>query len=83
MKAQTIGMIAIHQEGSTVTIHRLKMCGLLLGLALVKRKAIAEEINADLENDCMVCYEPAMQIHSRCLSDPRKSVDHNFDNALR
>ena len=115
MKAQTIGMIAIHQEGSTVTIHRLKMCGLLLGLALVKRratqlkpekiridelssqleklyteallevlnKAIAEEINADLENDCMVCYEPAMEIHSRCLSDPRESVDHNFDNALR
>ena len=49
----------------------------------VLNKAIAEEINADLENDCMVCYEPAMQIHSRCLSDPRESVDHNFDNALR
>ena len=45
-------------------------------------KAMAEEINAALENECITCYEPAVQIHSCYLSDPREKVGHNFDDAF-
>ena len=114
VKVQSNTMIAIHQEGSTVTIHSLKMPEFLPDLGLAKRwatqlkpgkiridelssepeklftealledlsKAMAEEINAALENECITCYEPAVQIHSGYLSDPREKVGHNVDDAF-
>ena len=39
MKVQTNGVIAIHQEDSTVTIHTLKMRGFIQDLGLAKRRA--------------------------------------------
>ena len=39
VKVQTNGMIAIHQEDSTVTIHPLKMRGFMQDLRLAKRRA--------------------------------------------
>ena len=41
-------------------------------------KTIAEEINAVLKNECMACYEPAVQVHSYYLSDPQEKVDRNL-----
>ena len=46
-------------------------------------KAIAAEINAVLKNECMACYEPAVQVYPCYLSDPREKVDGNFDNVFR
>ena len=46
-------------------------------------KAIAEEIIAVLKNECMACYELAVQVHSCYLSNPREKVDRNFDNAFQ
>ena len=39
VKVQTNGIITIHQEDSTVTIHPLKMCGFIHDLGLAKRRA--------------------------------------------
>ena len=36
-----------------------------------------------LKNEFMACYEPAVQVHSCCLSDPRDKVDRNFDNVFQ
>ena len=49
----------------------------------VLSKAIAEKINATLENVCMTCYKPAVQVHSCYLTDPREKVNCNFDNAFQ
>ena len=115
VKGQTNGMITIHQENSTVTIHRLKKRGFIQDLELAKRratqlkpekiridelscqpeklyteallevlrKAIAEEINTTLKNECMACFDPAVQVHSCYLNNPRGNVDRNFDNAFQ
>ena len=115
VKVQAKGMVAIHQEGSTVTNHPLKMRGFLQDLGLAKRramqlkpkkirfhelssqseklytealvevlgKAIAEKIRVASKNECMVCCEQAMQIHSCYLSNLREEVDRNFDKAFR
>ena len=115
MKVQANGVIAIHQGDSTVTIHPLKMCGLMQDLGLAKlattqlkpvkiridepsyqpeklhaeallevlSKAIAEEINTTLKNECMTCYDPAVQAHSCYLNNPREKVDRNFDNVFQ
>ena len=48
----------------------------------VLSKAIAEEINTTLKNECMACYDPAVQVHSYYLNNPRGKVDRNFDNAF-
>ena len=49
----------------------------------VLSKAIAEEINTTLKNECMACYDPAVQVHSCYLNNPREKVDRNFDNAFQ
>ena len=49
----------------------------------VLKKAIAEEINTTLKNECMACYDPAVQVHSCYLNNPREKVDRNFDNAFQ
>ena len=46
-------------------------------------KAIAEEINAVLKNECMACNEPARQVHCCYRNNTREKVDHNFDNAFQ
>ena len=46
-------------------------------------KVIAEEINTTLKNECMACFDPAVQVHSCCLNNPREKVDRNFDNAFQ
>ena len=46
-------------------------------------KAIAEEINTTLKNECMACFDPAVQVHSCYLNNPREKEDRNFDNAFR
>ena len=48
----------------------------------VLSKAIAEEINT-VKNECMACFEPAVQVRFYHLSDPQKKVNCNFDNALQ
>ena len=49
----------------------------------VLSKVIAEEINTTLKNECMACYDPAVQVHSCYLNNPREKVDRNFDNAFQ
>ena len=49
----------------------------------VLSKVIAEEINATLKNECMAYYDPAVQVHSCYLNNPREKVNHNFDNAFQ
>ena len=49
----------------------------------VLSEAIAEEINTTLKNECMVCFELAVQVHSCYLNNPREKVDHNFHNAFQ
>ena len=46
-------------------------------------EAIVEEINTTLKNECMVCFDPAVQVHSCYLNYPREKVDRNFDNAFQ
>ena len=48
----------------------------------VLSKAMAEEINT-VKNECMACFEPAVQVRFYYLSDPQKKVNCNFDNALQ
>ena len=36
-----------------------------------------------LKNECMACYEPAVQVHYCYLRDPREKVDRNFDNKFQ
>ena len=31
----------------------------------------------------MACFEPAVQVHSCYLNNPREKVDRNFDNAFQ
>ena len=115
MKVQTNGMIAIHQGGSTVTSHALKMRGFIQDLGLTKRRAtqlkpektqidelsyqpgklytealmdvlsksIEEGINTTLKNEFMACFDPALQVRSCYLNNPREKVDCNFDNAFQ
>ena len=47
------------------------------------RKAIAEGINTTLKNECMACYDPAVEVLSCYLNNPREKVDRNFDNAFQ
>ena len=49
----------------------------------VLSKAIAEEINTTLKNECMACYDLLVQVHSCYLNNPQGKVDHNFDNAFQ
>ena len=49
----------------------------------VSSKAITEEINATLKNECIACYDPAVQVHSCYLNNPQEKVDCNFDNAFQ
>ena len=46
----------------------------------VLSKFIIEEINATLKNECMVCCDLPVQVHSCYLNNPREKVDRNFDN---
>ena len=45
-------------------------------------KTIAEEISTTFKNECMTYYDPAVQVHSCYLNNPRDKVDRNFDNAF-
>ena len=49
----------------------------------VLSKAISEEINTTLKSKCMVCYDPALQVHACYLNNPLEKVDRNFDNAFQ
>ena len=49
----------------------------------VLSKVIAEEINKTLKNECMACYDLAVQVHSCNLNNPREKVDPNFDIAFQ
>ena len=49
----------------------------------VLSKTIAEEINTTLKIECMACFDPAVQVHSCYLNNPREKVDRNFDNAFQ
>ena len=46
-------------------------------------KAIAEEINTTLKNECMACYDTAVQVLSCYQNNPQEKVDRNFDNAFQ
>ena len=46
-------------------------------------KAIAEEVNTILKNECMACFDPALQVQCCYLSNPWKNVDCNFDDAFQ
>ena len=46
-------------------------------------KAIAEEINTTLKNECIVCYDPGVLVLSCYLNNLRKKVDCNSDNAFQ
>ena len=46
-------------------------------------KAITEEIKTTLKNECMTCYDPAVQVHFCYLNNPREKVDRNFDNEFQ
>ena len=49
----------------------------------VLSKVIAEEINKTLKNECMACYDLAVQVHSCYLNNPREKVDPNSDIAFQ
>ena len=49
----------------------------------VLSKAIAEEINTTLKNECMACLDVAVQVHSCYQNNTREKVDHDFDNAFQ
>ena len=49
----------------------------------VLSKNILEEINTTLKNECMACFDPAVQVHSCYLNNPREKVDRNFDNGFQ
>ena len=49
----------------------------------VLSKTILEEINTTLKNECMACFDPAVQVHSCYLNNPREKVDRNFDNGFQ
>ena len=49
----------------------------------VLSKSIAEEINTAIKNECMTCFDPAVQVHSCYLNNPPEKVDRNFDNAFQ
>ena len=52
-------------------------------LLKVLSKSIPEAINTTLKNECMACYDPAVQVHSCYLNNPREKIDGNFDNAFQ
>ena len=49
----------------------------------VLSKAFTEEINMTLKNECMVCYDPVVQVHFCYLNNPWEKVDCNFDNMFQ
>ena len=49
----------------------------------VLSQATSEEINTALKDECMVCFDPAVQVHSCYLNNQREKVDRNFDNAFQ
>ena len=73
-------MVAIHERNSTVAVHFQKIQTDELSyqpeklyteaLLKVLSKAIVEEINRILKRECMVCYDPAVQIHSSYMNSP-------------
>ena len=38
----------------------------------VMSKAIAEEINTTLKNECMACYDPTVQVHEQPTGKSRR-----------
>ena len=48
----------------------------------VLSKAIVQEINTTLNNQCMACYDPEVQVHSCYLNNPREKLDRSFDNTF-
>ena len=48
----------------------------------VLSKAIVQEINTTLNNQCMACYDPEVQVHSCYLDNPREKLDRSFDNTF-
>ena len=44
----------------------------------VLSKAIAEEINTTLKNECKACFDLVVQVHSCYLNNPREKVDRNL-----
>ena len=49
----------------------------------VLSKALAEVINTTLKNECAACFDPAVQVHSCYLNNPRENADRNFDNGFQ
>ena len=49
----------------------------------VLSKFIAGEIKTTLKNECIAYYDPAVQVHSCYLKNPREKVDRNFDKVFR
>ena len=49
----------------------------------VLSKSIAEEVNTVLKNEFVACYDPAVQVRSCYLNNPREKVGRNFDNAFQ
>ena len=48
-----------------------------------QRKKLYTEINMTLKNECIACYDPAVQAHSYYLNKSWEKVDHNFENAFQ
>ena len=64
VKVQTNGMITIHQEDSTVTIHPLKICGFMQDLVLVKRGTT--QLKPDKIRIHKLSYQPE-KLHTEAL----------------
>ena len=52
-------------------------------LVEVLSKAITDEINPTLKDQCMECYDPTVKVHTCYLNNPREKVDRDFDNAFQ
>ena len=46
-------------------------------------KAIPDEINTTLKNESMAFYDPAVQVHSCYLNNPREKAERIFDNVFQ
>ena len=81
VKGQTNGMITIHQENSTVTIHRLKIRGFIQDLELAKRRATQlkpEKIRID-ELSC----QPEKLYTEALLEVLRKAIAEEINTTLK
>ena len=81
MKVQTNGVITIHQEDATVTIHPLKMCRFMQDLGLAKRRA--KQLKPEKIRIDELSYQPEKLYAEALLEVLSKAIAEKINTTLK